>query len=354
MAVLASCSNSDGPADPSAGASSSSVVSSSSVLSSTTTTPVVPPTTISPTTAVPPTTAVATVGDLVFKHCRVTTSGCVVDDPGARDTTARELPVPAPRHAALRYGPAPEHLLDVHLPAGRVDGVIVYFHSGGWTAGGRANIPTTIVHELDLHRAVISVDYRLAPSTPWPAQAYDADRAIRWIKVHAADWGLAGRPFVVAGGSAGGHLALFTGAAPGHLVDPTLPTDLRAVDPRVDGVVALAAPADIGSMLAGEWGPAMVHALLGCAFDCSPSELVDASPSTHLTAAAPPVYLAVGALDTLVPPKENLVALAAAWTAATTARRVWVDLIDDQGHNIDVAGINVTALDEFLALVTAP
>jgi acetyl esterase/lipase len=43
----------------------------------------------------------------------------------------------------VAYGPLPEQLLDVHLPAGRRGPfpVIVYAHSGGWVAGSRTNVP---------------------------------------------------------------------------------------------------------------------------------------------------------------------------------------------------------------------
>ena len=53
-----------------------------------------------------------------------------------------------------------------------------------------------------------------------------------------------------------------------------------------------------------------------------------------------------------MPPDVNLLALAASWVAATSPRNVWVDLVDDRWHNIDVDGVNATALDEFLTFVT--
>jgi acetyl esterase/lipase len=200
---------------------------------------------------------------------------------------------------------------------------------------------------------VISVDYRLTTDYRWPVQIQDVDRAIRWIKAHASDWRLDAKTFVIPGGSAGGHLALFAAVAPGHIPDPDLPPELRAIDPRVSAVVALAAPADVGALLPNDWGGAIVQRLLGCSFDCTTATIVDASPSTHVTPSAPPAYLAGGANDDLVVPSVNLFALAAAWAAATEPRSVWVDLVDNQGHNLDVNGVNVTALDEFLSFVVS-
>lgn len=326
----------------------SSTTTAPSGTTTTATLPITTTTTSTTTTTTAPGGFVA--GPLVAKHCTVGPDGCTVANPGRDDVTlAAPTPAPVPARPALAYGPLPAHVLDVYLPTDGADEILVYFHAGGWTAGDRRDVPATVLRQLEHHRAVVSVDYRLAPDAPWPAQMHDADRAIRWIRVHAADWGIGAVPIVAVGASAGGHLALFAAAAPAHLVDPTLPAALRAVDPRLSGVVALAAPADIGSILHHDWGPALLQALLGCSFDCSPATLADASPSTHLGTTAPPAYLAVGALDSLVPPDVNLVALAAAWRTATSPRNVWVDLVDDRSHNIDIDGVNAAALDEFLA-----
>ena len=96
-------------------------------------------------------------------------------------------------------------------------------------------------------------------------------------------------------------------------------------------------------------GPALLERLIGCSRDCDPATLADASPATHVTASAPPRYIAGGLNDTLVPPDVNVLALSALWAATIGPQAVWVDLVDNQAHNINVNGVNVTALDEFLA-----
>jgi acetyl esterase len=85
-------------------------------------------------------------------------------------------------------------------PANARPGVIVYFHGGGWVLG---DVDT---HDLPCRalaagtkRTVISVDYRLAPEHPFPA-AVDDCLAV------TAELARAHR-VVVAGDSAGGHLA---------------------------------------------------------------------------------------------------------------------------------------------------
>jgi acetyl esterase/lipase len=282
-----------------------------------------------------------------FAHCDLDASGCIVANPTPDEVTvARTTGAPSPYISAAHYGPLADQVVDVYLPRGGAALTIVYLHAGGWIAGSRADIPLTILDQLDRHRAVISVGYRLANASPWPAQSNDADRAIRWVRLHASDWGLDPAALVVAGASAGGQLALFLAAA------PDLPPELAAVDPRVIGVVAMAAPANVAGLMDDAFGRAVLERLLGCSTTCSPQLLIDASPSTHVSASAPPLYVAVGAADTLVDPERNLVALSAQWSRAIGPSLVWVDLVDNQGHNLDIDGVNVAAVDEFLTMLS--
>ncbi len=91
---------------------------------------------------------------------------------------------------------------DVALP------VVLYAHGGGF-----------VFCDLDSHdglcrnlanllpAVVISVDYRLAPESRWPAAAEDVYAATSWAAEHAADLGGDPGRLAVAGDSAGGNLA---------------------------------------------------------------------------------------------------------------------------------------------------
>ncbi|MCU1399122.1 MAG: putative flavin-containing monooxygenase [Acidimicrobiales bacterium] len=86
--------------------------------------------------------------------------------------------------------------------------VIVYFHGGGWVLGS-ADSDDPLCRDLCVRTgaAVISVDYRHAPESRFPAAADDAFATVRWIADNADPLGLAPGQLLVAGWSAGANLA---------------------------------------------------------------------------------------------------------------------------------------------------
>ncbi|HEY3116978.1 MAG TPA: alpha/beta hydrolase [Chloroflexota bacterium] len=92
--------------------------------------------------------------------------------------------------------------------------MILMVHGGAWNGGSRLG------HEL-ISRAlassglvVASIDFRIAPEHPYPAQVQDVHYASRWLKHRAAE--LRGDPDTVGvwGGSSGGHTALLCALRP--------------------------------------------------------------------------------------------------------------------------------------------
>ncbi len=127
--------------------------------------------------------------------------------------TALQIPL-HPRDMQLRrnvpYGPLARHRLDVwRLSTTPKDAPVIYYiHGGAWTFGDKREQGRPMLHEF-LRRGwiVVTINYRLAPRHPWPAQIEDATRALGWIKKNVATYGGDPDRVVVAGASAGGHLA---------------------------------------------------------------------------------------------------------------------------------------------------
>ena len=96
----------------------------------------------------------------------------------------------------------------VIVPDAPLDGVIVYYHGGGWVIGSLDDFEALGRHLADrTNCAVVLVDYRLAPEYRYPTAVDDAWAALLWVDAHIDE--VAGRrlPLVVAGDSAGGNLA---------------------------------------------------------------------------------------------------------------------------------------------------
>lgn len=105
--------------------------------------------------------------------------------------------------------------------AARAGAQLVYFHGGSYVYGSVEHSHAEVCARLALATAleVIGVEYRLAPEHPWPAQLDDALAVCR-----ALDAAL-----VLAGDSAGGHLAVETSALLGRK-----PLALALVSPWCD------------------------------------------------------------------------------------------------------------------------
>jgi acetyl esterase/lipase len=95
-------------------------------------------------------------------------------------------------------------------PKGKAKGVVLDIHGGGWVIGNAQmndDLNMAMVRACDV--AVVSVDYRLAGSTPVEGLMDDCLVAARWLLGDGCAE-FAGLPVIVVGESAGGHLAVAT------------------------------------------------------------------------------------------------------------------------------------------------
>src|SRR5437868_12917276 len=96
--------------------------------------------------------------------------------------------------------------LDIHLPQGKARlPLIIWVHGGAWRSGSRNDMPLGKLVEGGY--AVATVDYRLSTQARFPAQVHDIKAAIRFLRGHGGQWRLPTKKIVIAGDSAGAHLA---------------------------------------------------------------------------------------------------------------------------------------------------
>lgn len=128
----------------------------------------------------------------------------------------------------VRYG-IRELQLDLYMPktltnnanSNPVPGVILV-HCGGWRSGFRTHLTPMAIELAKAGYVAATITYRLAPEAQYPAAVYDVKAAIRWLRSHAADYGVDPTRIAVGGSSAGGQIASLTGMTNG----------LRRFDPQ--------------------------------------------------------------------------------------------------------------------------
>ena len=169
---------------------------------------------------------------------------------------------------------------------------VIVVHGGGWDGGDRAEIAHFDRWLAGCGYTVASIDYRLAPQFPWPAQRDDVLAAIAFLKKNAAALGVDATRLVLLGRSAGGNIA----EAVAYGADA----------PAVRGVVALYAPADLHFAWAYARdddvlkSPVLLRQFLGGPPATAEAAYDGASGYLHVGPATPPTLLLHGQLDTLV------------------------------------------------------
>ena len=97
----------------------------------------------------------------------------------------------------------------IYQPTNATDhSLLVWYHGGGWVIGDLDGADVTC-RELAARggSVVVSVDYRLAPESRYPAAHEDCYAATVWAAEHAAELGADASKLAVGGDSAGGNLA---------------------------------------------------------------------------------------------------------------------------------------------------
>ena len=120
--------------------------------------------------------------------------------------------------ANIRYDHYPETVLDILQPSAPSladrPGVIV-IHGGGWVEGNKERVLEEYCLPFVRRGMVVAnIEYRLANSAPAPAAVNDVLKAAQWFQEHAARYKVDRKRILVAGDSAGGHLALMTAMTP--------------------------------------------------------------------------------------------------------------------------------------------
>ncbi|MEK7414354.1 MAG: alpha/beta hydrolase [Planctomycetota bacterium] len=229
--------------------------------------------------------------------------------------------------------------MDIAFPADRSKPVpaVVCIHGGGWIEGNKKQFGAVAKAMAKSGFVAITIDYRLAPRFPMPAQVEDAKCSVRYLRTHATELGIDPAHIGAVGGSAGGHLALMLGLS-GSVPKLEGSGGNAEADSRVQAVVNLSGPSN---MSADAWDPRGIKSVYKASTDvtrailfgpnANADILVSFSPITYVDAHDPPVLTVHGSTDTVVPLAQSQRLHAKLLEVGVTEH---LTVLDGVGHNI--------------------
>ncbi len=209
--------------------------------------------------------------------------------------------------------------MDVFKPA-KPNGIgVIFLVSGGWFSTHEGINPGLAKVYTDRGETVFEVVHGSQPKFTVPEIVQDINRAVRFIRFHAADYGVDPNRLGISGGSAGGHLSLMI-AAYGTEGVPTAPDPVDRVSSAVQAVAVFFPPTDFLNYGQAGANAMKISTLKGYwpAFGVTDKTLSEdterlartISPIYGVSAKTPPTLIIHGEADTLVPIQQSQIFMA--------------------------------------------
>lgn len=216
----------------------------------------------------------------------------------------------------VRYGPHEDERLDLFtvapMPGMPAAPLFVFIHGGYWRALAKEDSVFMAKGFLDRGIAVASVNYQLSPSASLDTIVAQCRRALAWLYMNGQENGVDTGRIVVAGSSAGGHLAAML-MATGWQSAQDMPEDAVKGGVVVSGLFDLA---PVQQTTPNQW----------LKLDVDQAQAL--SPIHTLPPASANLCIAVAELDTPEFKRQSL-----AYAAACKARGCEVQYLEVVGRN---------------------
>jgi len=239
--------------------------------------------------------------------------------------------------------------LDIFLPTTKVNPpTIVWIHGGAWMVGDRKWCG--LKDQVDRGYAVVSIDYRLTNVAPFPACILDCKDALAFLRKNQHEYGLNMEQVIIAGDSAGGHLAALMGVSNGH-------TDWEeaGIDYRVDAIIDFYGPSTIYPITKRYPGETneVLDALLGVPVKSKKGMMIasTASPITYIDGTEPPFFILHGDQDEVVHIEQSIILHEALLSEGVESR---FHVMKDTGHCYDHLEDVKEMLSEFIDSIFEP
>jgi acetyl esterase/lipase len=189
------------------------------------------------------------------------------------------------------YGTRPRQRLDVYAPARRDAPVVVFLYGGGWVDGEKGQYRFLGASLAARGYLTVVPDYRVYPEVRFPGFVQDGAAAVAWTYANIARYGGDPSRIVLMGHSAGAQIAALL-----TLDRQWLRADGLDPDHTIAGMIGLAGPYDFLPLNDPELETIFAPA----------GDLRLTQPITFARGDAPPMFLASGASDDTVWPRNTL------------------------------------------------
>lgn len=232
----------------------------------------------------------------------------------AQVTPAQTRRAPVQRNVVYGEAGGEKLLLDVYgSDPTQTRPAIIFVHGGSWMSGSKSDLGFAARAFSNRGYVSFSVDYRLlrAGKNRFPAQIDDVQCAVRWVRAHAAQYGVDPQKIGALGASAGGHLVALLGTT-----DTRNNSDkaLARYSSRVECVVDLYGPTDFTpaldpanqARLAADASPGtqIMREFLGALPEAAANYRA-ASPLARIDKKTAPFLIFHGGKDALVPLEQS-------------------------------------------------
>ncbi|MBX9782086.1 MAG: alpha/beta hydrolase [Chitinophagaceae bacterium] len=209
--------------------------------------------------------------------------------------------LPSQSTSNVSYGTDARNIMDVYLPAARTEAstpVLIMIHGGGWSSGDKADFAPFVdtMKRRFPNYAIFNITYRLAGNgvNLFPTQEQDVKKCVEFIYNKRSEYKISDK-LVLAGASAGGHLALL------QAYKYTSPVKIKAV-------VDFFGPTELTQFYNNPptvLVPLLLLNVTGTTPALNPTLYQQSSPLTFTTNTSSPTIILQGGADIVVSPSQS-------------------------------------------------
>lgn len=206
--------------------------------------------------------------------------------------------------------------LDVFRPqkataSGETLPTIVWIHGGAWISGSKSDVAPYLRILASHGYTTVGIDYSIAPGKHYPLPVVQANAALHYLMENAARLGIDRDRLVIAGDSAGGHIAAQLGTittSPAYARMLGIPPAISATQLR--GMVLICGAYDITlpdyNGIQGDFLRTVLWSYSGRRDFLAAPEFRTASVAKYVTRDFPPSFITAGNADPLEPQSKAM------------------------------------------------